>query len=117
MKKEVLEKLYGSKVELSEVNVDLGLVDNVKNDAIAQNKLFDTYNNEYKAIQSKLKDLALNFKKSSDNYLKWASTYADLEKEIKDLGLQVPNDILKLRDDVVTNKNIAQQLNAKLRDF
>lgn len=43
MKKEVLEKLYGSKVELSEVKVDLALADDIKKQLSAMQKVASDY--------------------------------------------------------------------------
>ena len=89
MKKEVLEKLYGSKVELSEVKVDLANYDfkAYKTDA---DKLFTTY-------RDNLRNALNQAKKEVDNYqnnlfelkAKMDNEYKDLTAKAKELGVTI----------------------------
>jgi len=96
MKKEVLEKLYGSKIELSEVNVDLALIDDFKkmltsmsaeakkayDDAKKVDDLHKSVNDKNKVIADKL------LKQSKEAYVQLRNA----EGQAKNLGIELPKE-------------------------
>lgn len=96
MNKNVLNKLYSStgNVELSEVKVDLALVDDVKNIYESANKL---YKKNADSLYKISKQLENDFQKSADEFQKALNKYNELEKISNELGISLPNEITKLK--------------------
>lgn len=90
--REIGNKLF--KEELSSNKIELGLVDDVKS-------LYDSANKVYKQNTDLLvkfgNQLEVAFQKSADEYKKALDKYNLLEKSSKELGLDLPSDISKLK--------------------
>jgi hypothetical protein len=111
--KTIYEKL-GDKTELAKHEVELGSIDVLKTDAIAYNKLFDSYNNDFKSLQSQVKNLSNEFIKVKDLYMSWFGRYNKTEDQANELGIKLPSDIIKLEKDAIDKSNEARDMGNKL---
>jgi len=103
-----------TKSELKTNKVELGSIDVLKTDAIAYNKLFDSYNNDFKTIQSQVKNLSNEFNKVKDLYMSWFGRYNKTEDQANELGIKLPSDIIKLEKDAIDKSNEARDMGNKL---
>ena len=103
-----------AKTELAMQKVELGLVDDLKTDALAYNKLFDSYNNDFKSLQSQVKNLSNEFIKVKDLYMSWFGRYNKTEAQAKELGIKLPSDIIKLEKDAIDKSNEARDMGNNL---
>ena len=103
-----------TKSELKTNKVELGSIDVLKTDAIAYNKLFDSYNNDFKTIQSQVKNLSNEFIKVKDLYMSWFGRYNKTEDQANELGIKLPSDIIKLEKDAIDKSNEARDMGNKL---
>jgi hypothetical protein len=116
--KTVFGKLFKEETtNLASHEVELATIDELKSDVIAYNKALDNYNNDFKAMQSQLRDLSVKYGKLSDVYMTWFSFYNDTEKKANELGIKLPNEIIKLEKDAITNSNVARDMGNKLYKF
>ena len=93
-RKTVYNKLFKEEVNLSTHEVDLSLVDDVKTLYENANKV---YKNNTDLLQKYAQTLETNFQKSADEYKKALDKYNQLEKSSKDLGINLPQEISKLK--------------------
>ena len=114
--KVMIEKIKSliEKSELKNNKVNLGAIDELKNNIIAQNKLFDVYNNDFKTIQNQVKDLSNKYLKLKDFYMSWFGSYNKTEEKANELGIKLPSDIVKLEKDAIQKSNEARDLGNKL---
>ena len=103
-----------TKSELKSNKVELGSIDELKSSAIAHNKLFDVYNNDFKTIQNQVKDLSAKYNKLKDFYMSWFGSYNKTEEKANELGIKLPSDIIKLEKDAIDISNIARDMGNKL---
>jgi len=103
-----------TKSELKTNKVELGSIDVLKTDALAYNKLFDSYNNDFKTIQSQVKNLSNEFIKVKDLYMSWFGRYNKTEDQANELGIKLPSDIIKLEKDAIDKSNEARDMGNKL---
>ena len=113
---EMVEKIKEliTKSELKSNKVELGSIDELKSSAIAHNKLFDVYNNDFKTIQNQVKDLSAKYNKLKDFYMSWFGSYNKTEEKANELGIKLPSDIIKLEKDAIDISNIARDMGNKL---
>ena len=103
-----------AKTELKSNKVELGSIDELKTDALAYNKLFDSYNNDFKSLQSQVKNLSNEFIKVKDLYMSWFGRYNKTEDQAKELGIKLPSDIIKLEKDAIDKSNEARDMGNNL---
>ena len=103
-----------TKSELKSNKVELGSIDELKTDALAYNKLFDSYNNDFKSLQSQVKNLSNEFIKVKDLYMSWFGRYNKTEDQANELGIKLPSDIIKLEKDAIDKSNEARDMGNKL---
>lgn len=92
---EIQANLELNKTELGKHEVELALVDDVKSLYNIANKSYQSNTN---TIQKYASELERMFQKTADEYQKALGKYLELEKMSKELGIQLPSDIIKLRD-------------------
>ena len=114
--KAMIEKIKEliTKSELKSNKVELGSIDELKTDALAYNKLFDSYNNDFKSLQSQVKNLSNEFIKVKDLYMSWFRRYNKTEDQANELGIKLPSDIIKLEKDAIDKSNEARDMGNKL---
>lgn len=76
------------------MNVELALVDDVQTLYNSANKIYQSNTDTLKKYATQLESM---FQKSADEYKKAMDKYTQLEKMSKELGLQLPNDVIKLK--------------------
>ena len=103
-----------AKTELKSNKVELGSIDELKTDALAYNKLFDSYNNDFKSLQSQVKNLSNEFIKVKDLYMSWFGRYNKTEDQANELGIKLPSDIIKLEKDAIDKSNEARDMGNNL---
>jgi len=103
--------------ELASHKIELATIDALKNEVIGYNKSLDSYNNDFKSMQSQLKDLSVKYGKLTDTYLSWFAAYNDTEEKATQLGIKLPNDIVKLEKDAISKSNEARDMGNKLYKF
>jgi len=81
-------------VELAKHEVELALVDDVQNLYNAANKSYKANTDQLMSFASKMES---SFQKTADEYKKALDKYNQLEKMSKDLGVQLPNEVSKLK--------------------
>jgi len=101
MKKEVLEKLYGSKVELSEVKVELGLIDDFDK---ANSESLSTYS-DWLNSDKPINNLISELKKYANDSLKNLNKYKSQIDNEKVLIAKIEDVYNELGIDIKTNKN------------
>lgn len=97
--KNILDKInkadeIQAKVELGKHEIELALVDDVQALYNVANKSYQSNTN---TIQKYASELERMFQKTADEYKKALDKYLQLEKMSKELGIQLPNDITKLK--------------------
>jgi hypothetical protein len=93
-RKTVYNKLFKEETKLATHEVDLSLVDDVKSFYENANKV---YKSNTDLLQKYAQTLETNFQKSADEYKKALDKYNQLEKSSKDLGIDLPQEISKLK--------------------
>lgn len=101
--------------KLAKHEVELGAIDDVKNEVIAINKLFDSYDSNYEQLKTKLIELGNNYRKSVDAYMNWFGKYNKVEEQILQLGLKVPEDVSKLEKIAIEKSNVGRDLSNYLK--
>jgi chromosome segregation ATPase len=112
-----IASIESEKTELGKHKIDLATIDALKNEVIGYNKSLDSYNNDFKSMQSQLKDLSVKYGKLTDTYLSWFAAYNDTEEKATQLGIKLPNDIVKLEKDAISKSNEARDMGNKLYKF
>ncbi len=88
------DEIQAKKVELGTHEVELALIDDVQ-------ALYNVANKSYQAntstIQKYASQLESMFQKTADEYKKALDKYLQLDKMSKELGIQLPNDVTKLK--------------------
>jgi len=119
--KNILDKINRSHeieaTKLAKHEVELATIDTLKNEVIGYNKLLDSYNNGFKSMQTQLRDLSVKFGKLADTYMSWFAAYNDTEEKASQLGIKLPNDIIKLEKDAISKSNEARDMGNKLYKF
>jgi len=106
---EIINKMSEQEaVKLESQLVELALIDDVKLFYENSNKV---YKSNTDLLQKYAQTLESNFQKSADEYKKALGKYNQLEKASKDLGVPLPNDILKLKG--LIEFGIKDSLNSK----
>lgn len=82
------------KVELAKHEIELALVDDVQTLYNSANKIYQSNTDTLKKYATQLEGM---FQKSADEYKKAMDKFTQLEKMSKELGLQLPNDVVKLK--------------------
>ena len=111
MNKNVLNKLskIESKVELAEVKVDLAFTDDIKKfiqSAVNNKNIYDAESGRAVDAIQKAKVTAINWR---DDLSEAGKKIADLQKAAKDLGIDIPQEILNYKD--VVSKGVADASN------
>ena len=106
---------HENETKLGTHKVELGAIDDVKNEVIAINKLFDSYDSNYEQLKTKLIELSNNYRKSVDAYMNWFGKYNKVEEQILQLGLKVPEDVSKLEKIAIEKSNVGRDLSNFLK--
>jgi hypothetical protein len=88
------DEIQANKTELGKHEVELALVEDVQNLYNAANKSYKANTDQLMSFASKMES---SFQKTADEYKKALDKYSQLEKMSKELGVQLPNDITKLK--------------------
>ena len=104
--KQVFNKLF--KTELGTHKIDLALVDDVKNLYENANK---TYAQNGDLLDRYAQSLEKAFQSAADDYKKALDKFNQLEKSGKDLGIDLPQDIIKLKS--LIEYGLKDSLNSK----
>ncbi len=88
------DEIQAKKTELAKHEVELALVEDVQNLYNAANKSYKANTDQLTSFASKMES---SFQKTADEYKKALDKYSQLEKMSKELGVQLPNDITKLK--------------------
>ncbi len=88
------KRAQAKKTELAKHEVELALVEDVQNLYNAANKSYKANTDQLTSFASKMES---SFQKTADEYKKALDKYSQLEKMSKELGVQLPNDITKLK--------------------
>jgi hypothetical protein len=109
MNKEVLKKMYSAtnKVELSEVQIDLAVIDDIKKSVDVAGKAVNSFLNAYKVISAQ-KDTAIS---NGETYYKTANelrnTLKQFEAKAKELGIDaLENKDYKTASDLLVRYDI-----------
>ena len=95
MRDNILKDVYAQdKVELNSIEVKLGLVDDIESLYNSANKLYQSNTDTLKKYASQLEGM---FQKSADEYKKAIDKFIQLEKIAKELGIPLPNEVVKLK--------------------
>lgn len=105
--KKMFTKLFG-KTELGTHKVELALVDDVKNLYDNANKIYTKNGN---LLQNYAQTLEKSFQSAADEYKKALDKFNQLEKSGKDLGIDLPQDIIKLKS--LIEYGLKDSLNSK----
>lgn len=84
----------GNKLFLGTQKVELGFVDDVKIIYESANKMYSNNSSELSKFTQKMES---EFQKTADEYKKALDKFNQLEKMSKDLGIDLPNEISKLK--------------------
>lgn len=114
---EIQANLELDKTELGTHEVELGSIDELKSDAIAYAKAFENYNSEFEGLKGQIKALSIKYAKLSDVYRTWLSFYSEVNKKAKDLGVNLPNDVIKLEKDAIDKSAKAANLGNEMYRF
>ena len=87
-------KKIGNKLFLGTQKVDLALTDDVKTIFDSAMKMFSNNTSELSKFTQKMES---QFQKTADEYQKALDKFNQLEKMSKDLGIDLPNEISKLK--------------------
>lgn len=82
-------------IELAKYEVNLAIVDDVKNMYDNANKLYKTNTDTLSKFANKMET---DFQKTADEYKKALDKYNQLEKMSKELGINLPADIVKIKN-------------------
>ena len=88
------DEIQANKVELGTHEVELALVDDVQALYNVANKSYQANTNTIQKYASQLESM---FQKTADEYKKALDKYLQLDKMSKELGIQLPNDVTKLK--------------------
>lgn len=102
---------------LGKHEIELALVDNIKKEALDHAKSLDKFNQDFNTLQNQLRALSVGYGKLTDTYLAWFGSYNTAEDKAKELGISLPNDLIKLEKDAIKNSNIARDLGNKIYKF
>lgn len=116
-RKTVYNKLFTEKTELAKHEVELASIDELKADAIAYAKSFENYNSEFDGLKNQIKALSIKYAKLSDVYRTWLSFYSEVDKKAKELGVNLPADVVKLEKDVIDKSAKAANLGNEMYRF
>ena len=105
--KNVFNKLF-TKTELGTHKIDLALVDDVKNLYENANKI---YAQNGDLLNRYAQSLEKAFQSAADDYKKALDKFNQLEKSGKDLGIDLPQDIIKLKS--LIEYGLKDSLNSK----
>lgn len=112
----ILKKIAKSeKVELAKHEVNLALVDDVQSLYNSANKIYKSNTDTLTKYANQLEGM---FQKSADEYKKALDKFTQLEKMSKELGIQLPSDVTKLKsliefglnDSLQSKKNVVNIL-------
>jgi hypothetical protein len=113
MNTKVLEKIYKGNVELSEVNVDLALIDELKKGVSELNKILseeENLKNKFNQLKQEGQSLitrSQSSKKTLQNFIdKFSTSAKDLGIDPKaDINFRIAEENIKIADNVVKNIN------------
>jgi len=95
MRDDILKDVYDNQlVELNSMNVELSLIDDVQSLYNSANKLYQSNTDILNKYASQLEGM---FQKSADEYKKAMDKFIQLEKITKELGIPLPNEVVKLK--------------------
>ena len=98
------------KTELASQKVELGLIDDLQNEYNAAVKDYDKQKKDAQSALSELKKIAENSKKTELKLMDWLVSFNKAEASAKDLGLNLPSNILKAEKEVVKKMNEASTM-------
>jgi len=110
--KNVVNKIAESdkKTELASQKVELALLDDLQNEYNAALKDYDKQKKDAQSALSELKKIAENSKKTELKLMDWLVSFNKAEASAKDLGLNLPSNILKAEKEVVKKMNEASTM-------
>jgi len=110
--REQIEKEITDKVmtKLASEKVELGLLDDLQNEYNAALKDYDKQKKDAQSALSELKKIAENSKKTELKLMDWLVSFNKAEASAKDLGLNLPSNILKAEKEVVKKMNEASTM-------
>jgi hypothetical protein len=119
MKKEILEKLYGSKVELSEVKVELALIDefnDLKSKAVILTK--EIIDKDFPNLQKNANDLKAKIRTSINTVTDLMNKKSGLDVKFQELGLDFKKDAsFKGYDAIIKENKIIFDMLKQLSSF
>lgn len=83
-----------NRVELESHEVELGVADDIKNIYESANKMYKSNTDSLNKFATQIEN---SFQKTADEYKRALDKYNSFEKQVKDLGLDVPSDIVKMK--------------------
>jgi len=98
------------KTELASEKVELALLDDLQNEYNAALKDYDKQKKDAQSALSELKKIAENSKKTELKLMDWLVSFNKAEASAKDLGLNLPSNILKAEKEVVKKMNEASTM-------
>ena len=98
------------KTELASEKVELGLIDDLQNEYNAAVKDYDKQKKDAQSALAELKKIAENSKKTELKLMDWLVSFNKAEASAKDLGLNLPSNILKAEKEVVKKMNEASTM-------